>query len=437
MALSEFIQNWEAGGQAGRAQRTRRTLSEYMQPALGGDQGAQQAIYNEDPDIGFRVQDQAQQLGKSARDDFGEFSRLYASAPEPMQKQMYPGWRQRAIKAGLPAELPEAYDPQSVQVAQAAARAGLGGSVQSTYIDAQGNRVAIMRDGKTSVLGQNAPNNQIIDTGNGFYGVNKGNLSAAPVTVGGAPQAPPQGIGPGTYQTPSGIVRIGDLPPEMQQAALADMQAGGTASNVQLPPRNVAPGQSGSQLRSAPKPQAPSDIERRIALAVQMGATPEELRRMVIGGDSARDAQRISAKDATTARQKLTQIKSARQQLTAAREAFDKLKGSYSAGLGGQYLPTAGGQAFDRAIANLAPLLTAVTRVPGIGAMSDYESRLQNAALPSRGTYEDVTVQQFDDLARLFDTVEQGYNELLSGGQAAPTASDESDDIDTLLDLYR
>jgi hypothetical protein len=82
-------------------------------------------------------------------------------------------------------------------------------------------------------------------------------------------------------------------------------------------------------------------------------------------------------------------------------------------------------------------LLTAVTRVPGIGAMSDYESRLQNAALPSRGTYEDVTVQQFEDLARLFDTVEQGYGELLSGGQAAPTADDETDDLDSLLELYR
>ncbi len=186
--------------------------------------------------------------------------------------------------------------------------------------------------------------------------------------------------------------------------------------------------------KDAPKPTA---LEDRIRLARELGASEDEIKRIVMGGDSARDAQRISAKDATTARQKLTQIKSARQQLLAARQAFDRLKGSFSAGLGGQYLPTPEGQAFDRAIANLAPLLTAVTRVPGIGAMSDYESRLQNASLPSRGTYEDVTVQQFEDLARLFDTVEQGYTELLSGGQAAPNASDEADDLDSLLELYR
>lgn len=185
------------------------------------------------------------------------------------------------------------------------------------------------------------------------------------------------------------------------------------------------------------KPQAPSDLDRRLAMADQMGATAEEKRRMVIGGDSGRDAQRISAKDATTARQKITQIRAARQQINSARQAFQKLKGTFSAGLGGQYLPTPEGQAFDRAIANLAPLITAVTRVPGVGAMSDYESKLQNAALPSRGTYEDVTAQQFQDLENLLNTVEGGYNDLLSGGQAGPTAADEETSVDDLLSLYR
>lgn len=161
----------------------------------------------------------------------------------------------------------------------------------------------------------------------------------------------------------------------------------------------------------------PSDIERRLALAQGMGASPDELRRMVVGGDSGRDAQRISSKDATTARNKVTQIQAARQQLESARQAFEKIRDSYSAGLGGNYLPTPEGQAFDRAIRNLAPLITAVTRVPGIGAMSDYESRLQEASLPSRGTYEAVTDQQFRDLENLLNTVEGGYTNLLGGDQ--------------------
>jgi hypothetical protein len=165
----------------------------------------------------------------------------------------------RAQAAGLP--IPQTYDPAAFDreadalIAMGGGGQGLG--VQSTYVDAQGNRIAIMRDGTTAVLGQNAPNNQIIDTGNGFYGVNKGSLSAAPVTIGGAPQAsaPAPNIAPGNYQTPAGMVRVGDLTPDEQQAMLADIQAGGNATNVQLPQRDVGQQQfGGQQLRSAPKP---------------------------------------------------------------------------------------------------------------------------------------------------------------------------------------
>ncbi|NYF21908.1 hypothetical protein HDC36_003384 [Xanthomonas sp. JAI131] len=57
------------------------------------------------------------------------------------------------------------------------------GQVQSTYVDAQGNRVAIMRNGSTQILGQDNPKVQIIDSGDGFYGVNKGTLQATPVNT--------------------------------------------------------------------------------------------------------------------------------------------------------------------------------------------------------------------------------------------------------------
>lgn len=225
----------------------------------------------------------------------------------------------------------------------------------------------------------------------------------------------------------------------MQDARQNGYEAIDEGDHIHIEPAGRGGGGGGAPNIAQPfqKPQAPSDLERRLQMADQMGATAEEKRRMVIGGESGRDAQRISAKDATTARQKITQIRAARQQINSARQAFQKLKGTFSAGLGGQYLPTPEGQAFDRAIANLAPLITAVTRVPGVGAMSDYESRLQNAALPSRGTYEDVTAQQFQDLENLLNTVEGGYNDLLSGGQAPAGASDEEDSIDDILSLYR
>jgi hypothetical protein len=145
--------------------------------------------------------------------------------------------------------------PMLHQVVSAGGGAGASQvGVQSTYIDDQGQRIAILRDGTTQVLGRNAPNNQIIDTGNGFFGVNKGTLNAAPVNVGSGQVQGPQA---GVYQTPQGIARIGDdLSPEQREAAMADMAGGGVATNVQLPPRDSATQQfgQGQQLRSAPKP---------------------------------------------------------------------------------------------------------------------------------------------------------------------------------------
>jgi hypothetical protein len=324
-------------------------------------------------------------------------------------------------------------EPEAValadQVLSAYGGGGQAGSVQSTYVDNQGRRVAIMRDGTQQVLGPNQATTQLVQGPGGYYSVDRGNAQATPVMLGGGA---PQG---GTYQTPAGVVRLGDdLTPEQREAALMDAAGGATGAPVRLPER---PGQGG-QLQTAPKPEAaPSALQERINAARAMGVPEDEIRRMVVGGDSSRDAQRISAKDANTARLKLTQIQAARQQVNSAKQAFEKLKGSFSAGLGGQYLPTPEGQAFDRAIAQLNPLITAVTRVPGVGSMSDYEGRLQAAGLPSRGTYEDVTVQQFNDLENLLNTIEAGYNDLLQGGQAPAGQADEQDDIDSLLEQYR
>jgi len=232
------------------------------------------------------------------------------------------------------------------------------------------------------------------------------------------------------------------VPQPLKAQFIADAKANGYEAIDEGDHVHIEPAGRGGASQSAvaqpfQKSQSPSELERRLQMAQQMGATQEEQRRMVVGGNSARDAQRISSKDATTARQKVTQIQAARNQLRSARQAFEKIKNSFSAGLGGDYLPTPEGQAFDRAVRNLAPLITAVTRVPGVGAMSDYESRLQEASLPSRGTYENVTLQQFQDLENLLNTVEGGYKDLLSGGQEAPTQADNETSIDDLLDMYR
>lgn len=126
----------------------------------------------------------------------------------------------------------------------------------------------------------------------------------------------------------------------------------------------------------------------------------------------------LSQKDMTTARQKLNTVTLARQQLQAIKQRFGDLKGSMSAGAFGQgRLPTERGKAFDAAVDQMRSTLTALTRVPGVGAMSDYETRLDQAKFPSRQNYESVTQQQIDAIDGMLNAIETGYNDLLGGAQ--------------------
>ena len=266
LELAGYVQKQ---GELGRQRGEQSRLASLASQAYTAPRADRQALLGQmaqtSPDAAVSQQKIFRQGDGDRMADLSRKAKIFVGMAESGNSQavasLYPQIAQEARDLGLgdiPLEYSDAFLPGLKQFAAIlddgqASEVG----VQSTYVDAQGNRVAILRDGSTRTLGQNAPNNQIIDTGNGFYGVNKGNLSAAPVMVGGQPQQAPQpSLQAGLYQSPAGMVRIGDdLTPEMQQAALADIQAGGTAQNVQLPPRNVGPQQfgGGQQLRSAPK----------------------------------------------------------------------------------------------------------------------------------------------------------------------------------------
>jgi hypothetical protein len=128
--------------------------------------------------------------------------------------------------------------------------------------------------------------------------------------------------------------------------------------------------------------------------------------------------QGITPKDATVAKNKINTVKLARQQLADIRRAFEPLKDSISAGPFGQgRAPTPEGNAFDRAVDRMRSTLTALTRVPGVGAMSDYETRLDQAKFPNRGDYEKTTQESIDALDAMLNAVETGYTDLLSGDE--------------------
>jgi hypothetical protein len=133
----------------------------------------------------------------------------------------------------------------------------------------------------------------------------------------------------------------------------------------------------------------------------------------------------LSPKDLVTARNKLNTVKLARQQLNDIKAKFAPLKNSYSAGpFGAGKLPTEAGNAFDAAVNRMRSTLTSLTRVPGVGAMSDYETRLDQAKFPDRNQYESVTADSLEQLDAMLNAVETGYSDLISEGPVqAPTAA--------------
>lgn len=131
----------------------------------------------------------------------------------------------------------------------------------------------------------------------------------------------------------------------------------------------------------------------------------------------------LSQKDATNARLKLNQLSVAKQQLSALRQSFDEgRQGMNAFGPGQGMLPTQAGKLFDARVDQLRDTIASITRVPGIGAQSDYEARLSQAKMPARTEYETVTEDKIRGLEDMLALIENGYAGLLSGGTAEPSA---------------
>lgn len=307
--LAQLARGYDTGRQMKldrKADSDSAALSALAQQAYGASGDERRGLVGQavgvDPRAGFALGKQLEGDDTARNEELVRAARLLTSAPEGSQPQL---WEQMRGQIGrvIPGAAEMPWGPDVLRAATSIVQAygpSQGGAVQSTFVDAQGNRVAILRDGSTQVLGQNAPNTQIIDTGNGFFGVNKSNLQAAPVMVGqGAQQAPTQ-AGPRTQFTGAdgAPVQIDpSLPPEVQAAIRADEGAfarapDGSTANIgpapgagKLPPALDYSG--GGQLRSAPKPAAPSELDRRIETAQSLGASEEDIRRMVLGRDAA------------------------------------------------------------------------------------------------------------------------------------------------------
>lgn len=266
-----------ARGQANGLERQnaitqRNMLAELQQigpQVIAGDLAATDRAYALDPQ---RAQAYQAEGNRQQQQLFGLAKSLKQSAANP---QMQAGIYRSAVpflKRSFGAEIPDEFDAASVMpivdqvlaIAENAPSMGVGGNVQSTYIDGNGNRVAIMRDGSQRVLGPNNASIRVMEQEGALpYGVvTSGGRPGAVVDIGGG-QAPMQGA-TGQYTIdPS-------LPPEVQQQIRAAEAAGQQVpSNMVLPPRSGP-----VRVPTAAEKAAASEAGR---LSVQQQFLPQEL----------------------------------------------------------------------------------------------------------------------------------------------------------------
>lgn len=180
--------------------------------------------------------------------------------------QAWPYIKQAA--PGAPDTPPTAFTPEMEQGWEAlkakVAMAGSGpesANVHSAFRGQNGNMWVLGRDGQVRDTGAPFdPNNQLVDTGAGWVGVNKTNLQAAPVVLGGGqPPAPQQFTGADGVP----VQIAGDLPPNVQAAIRqAEMQGGAIPDGAEMMAGPAVQG-GGQQLRSTPNPAE----QQRLAMA--------------------------------------------------------------------------------------------------------------------------------------------------------------------------
>lgn len=301
--FGSYLQGQNAGNQQRQLRETRAddaTLRGLAPSIINGDPAAFSQAAAIDPKAAGQFQDAGDSQLRRLKGAISYIEQAEKTgnpqAVEAAYRQVRP-YLSRTSPAGI--EPPETWAEAKPRMLEAKAQIAMldsatpQGAVQSTFIDNQGNRVAIMRDGSTQILGQNAPNNQIIDTGNGFVGVNKGNLQAAPVVLGGAPQAAApnspavSGASPAEDAVTSAAnVMIANGVPEAQVDAWVQTQLSQPVT-ASVPQGNSL--QTGTQLRSSMKPAE----EQRLSLAQEANQRAAEAAQRA--EQAAQNAQRGNA----------------------------------------------------------------------------------------------------------------------------------------------
>lgn len=308
--LLSLFNHIQQQGDIGRAQGQQSKLAQlasqaYAAPTPERSQYVQQAI-GVDPDAGFALGKQLQGDEDTRMKRVGQMAGMLLSAPEQARAALYSGqivpeMHKLGFGDGLPDQWTDDLMPTVQQIAQQLGASG-GDELKSLRIGANGNYWAI-RGGQFVDTGTPAaPNTYVRDhPGTPFDILDKrSGRSIYDQQPQGAPQLAPNSA----YQTPNGIVRIGDVAPDDMAAVEADMRSGGAQDNYALPSRDVSPQ---DRPPARPDPSASITPYQQAQLAMQQ--------QRLAAAQSARD-------QAEAARRTADEVRAAqKQQVAAARQA--------------------------------------------------------------------------------------------------------------------
>lgn len=440
---------------AGRDDRRKREVNALAAQAYGAKGPAQDQALTQlagvdfpsaieaEKAIGTREEVMLKRLGGAAR-----YLKQAVDSGNPRQVQ----GAYQAVLPMLRREMPQGqfadqWDPATMepvlhQVLAMTSGADDGYRVQSTKVGADGFIYTIGRDGSFQNTGIRAdPNVQVFDVpGVGPQIVDKRAGTSAPVVAAGAPPAygsPPE---VSMQALPGADVPPQDVPAMMAAAehpeARVDVRPDGGMAVVQPAPAWVRPdyaGQAAGRADEAAARAARAEARAGIppgyepdgqggARPIKGGpADPEVIARNKGGNDKTR--REIATKS--------VQVAAAVRRVARIAEAVQSMKNNRLLDGGPadakvlQYLPE--GRELMSATAGLMPVLTALTRVPGVGAQSDLETRLSNLQMPSLEMPPEVNERTLVELNLFLRDLGNAYANLNTGKVPLPDVASGQD----------
>jgi len=447
--MADFQQNFLASLQGGlnigqqvRGIQNRNQLNQLASQAYGATTPEQQQSLLTNMAVIDPASAQSQQKSFASDEDrrsqtMVNMAKLLTSAPEQARPQLWQRFIPTLSQFGM-SDLPTEYNPQTAPIIDQAAQSlvqayggGTGASgVQSTYVDNNGQRVAIMRDGSQRLLGPNNASIRVMEQEGAVpYGVvTSGGRPGEVVGIGGQTAAGGQAQPQGAYIDPS-------LPPEVQQQIRQSLAAG------QEPPSNMT-------FASGPV-RTPTSAEKAAAteqarLGVQQQFLPQELGmrtdaavRQAAGIEQAKSQQERASNE----RAKTAQINNVDRGLSRIDAALSGLNGRFvdTGPIDGRIMSsTPQGQELEAAVGAIQNDMLALTRVPGIGSQSDLEAKIANLKYPSIYNAPEVNARNaaqlkafMSDLRRQIQSA-PAQPQPAAAGSAAPRQIQSPDEYNAL-----